>query len=165
MNDSIKKHGLTREEKLKIIHSKGADREHVLAILLELQAQSEMNYIDEETAGLVAKEIGISLTHVFDIITFYAMLEDTPQARNLIEVCTSAPCYYTKSGTIIEILERILGIKMGESTPDKQFKLSFTECVGACDIGPVIKIGDEIHGDLDEEKIRQIISNLKAENQ
>lgn len=165
MSDCIKKHRLTEEEIVEVIHSKGADKEHVLAILLELQERSEMTYIDEETAKIVAREIGITLTHIFDIITFYAMLEDTPQARHIIEVCTSAPCYYTKSGTIIEILERELGIAMGEATPDKMFKLAFTQCVGACDIGPVIKIGDDIHGNLDEEKIKKILAELKEAKQ
>lgn len=153
---------LTREEKLNIIHSMGANTEHVLAILLELQDKSQRSFIDEETALLVADEVGISLTHVYDILTFYAMLETKPKAKFIIEVCNSTPCYYTKSNKIVEIIEKELNIKIGETTHDKKFSLIYTPCVGACDIGPVIKIKDDIYGDLNEEKIKNLIAELSA---
>lgn len=154
--------GLTRDEKIQIIRSMGANTEHVLAILLELQDKSENSYIDEETAKLVAEEVGITQTHIYDIMTFYAMLETKPQGRFVLEVCNSTPCYYTKSEEVVKVIEEELQIKVGETTKDGEFSLIYTPCVGACDIGPVIKVKDDVYGNLNEDKIRELIVQLKA---
>lgn len=162
MKETNEKLELTKEEKLKIIHSMGANTEHVLAILLELQDKSSRTYIDEETAQLVANEVGISTTHIYDILTFYAMLEVKPKGQYILEVCNSTPCHYNKSNEVMQVLEKELNIKVGETTDDHMFSLIYTQCVGACDIGPVIRIKDDVYGDLDEEKIKNLISRLKA---
>ncbi len=156
--------GLSKDEKLEIIHAMGADAEHVLAILIDLQYKSDKSYIDEETAELVAKETGISLTRIYDILTFYAMLHAKPSGKYVIEVCNSAPCYYNKSTQVAEILEAELGIKMGETSEDKMFSLHYTPCVGMCEIGPIIKIKDKIFGHLTPEKIKEIIKDLRGGN-
>lgn len=156
--------GLSRDEKLKIIHSMGADTEHVLAILIDLQYKSDNSYIDEETATLVAQETGISLTHIYDILTFYSMLHTKPSGKYVIEVCNSAPCYYTKSTQVAELIEKELEIKMGQTTSDGLFSLHYTPCVGMCEIGPIIKVKDKIFGNLTPEKIKNIIEGLRGGN-
>jgi NADH-quinone oxidoreductase subunit E len=157
-----KEYGIDKTGKMEIIHSMGADKEHVLAILIDLQYRSDESYIDEETAKLVAAETGISLKHIYDILTFYSMLRTKPGGKYVIEVCNSSPCYYSKSTEVAEFLERELQIKMGETTPDKMFSLHYTSCVGMCEIGPVIKIKDKIFGNLTQDKIRGIIQDLKG---
>lgn len=156
--------GLSRDEKLKIIHSMGADTEHVLAILIDLQYKSDNSYIDEETATLVAQETGISLTHIYDILTFYSMLHAKPSGKYVIEVCNSAPCYYTKSTQVAELIEKELDIKMGQTTSDGLFSLHYTPCVGMCEIGPIIKVKDKIFGNLTPDKIKNIIDSLRGGN-
>ena len=156
--------GLSREEKLEIIHSMGADTEHVLAILIDLQYKSDNSYIDEETAELVAQETGISLTRIYDILTFYSMLHTKPSGKYVIEVCNSAPCYYTKSTEVAELLQQEIGVNMGETTKDGLFSLHYTPCVGMCEIGPVIKVKDKIFGNLTPDKIRKIIEDLRGGN-
>ena len=88
---------LTAEEKRAIIRDNGGDKEHLLAILYELQNASGYNYIDEETAALVAEEVGMNPTRVYDIITFYAMLKTEPKARYVLKVCNSTPCHFSRS--------------------------------------------------------------------
>lgn len=156
---------LSREEKLEIIHSKGANKRHILEILLDLQHKSIHSYIDKETITLVAEEIGISEKHIYELLTFYSMFETKPRGRFVLEVCCSTPCYYNKSVKIMQILEKELEIKAGETTEDNMFTLNYTPCVGACDIGPVIKIKDEVYGNLNEEKIKNLIVTLKAYDQ
>lgn len=153
---------LTQEEKLSIIRTNGGDKEHLLAILLELQNASEQNYIDEETAALVAQELKMTMAKVFDVVTFYAMLSEKPQGKFVLEVCNNTPCYVSKSEKLAAFLQSELGIKMGETTPDGMFSLHYTPCVGACDIGPVIKIKDTVHGNLTEEKVKQLLADLKS---
>lgn len=153
---------MTTEEKRNIIRENGGDIEHLLAILLELQRVSPQSFIDDATADLVADEVGLSHTKTRDILTYYAMLETKPCGRYVLEICNSAPCFYSKSEEIACLLQETLGIGMGETTADGMFSLRYTPCVGACDIGPVIKVKDEIYGNLTPEKVVALTKELRA---
>ncbi len=115
----------------------------------------------EQWAKIVAEELQLPLTHVFDVLNFYAMFSVKPRGRHVVEICRSAPCYVSKAQKAAALFEKELGIKMGETTPDKLFTLLYTSCVGACDIGPVAKIGDEVYGSLSADKVREIIGHYR----
>lgn len=151
---------MTRQEKTKIIEQYGCDRIYLLKILTEMQKLSCKSCIDEDTAFLVADELEISHEQIMDVITFYAMLEDKPRGRYVLEICNSAPCYYSKSDDIARFLCDELEIGIGETTTDGLFTICYTPCVGACDIGPVIKIEDSVHRNLTSEKIKALLSYL-----
>lgn len=153
---------LTTEEKRSIIHANGGDKEHLLAILHELQNASGYNYIDKDTAALVAEEVGLAPARVYEIITFYAMLKSEPKAQFVLKVCNSSPCHFSHSREIAGMLEEELGVKMGETTADGVFAFHYIPCVGACDIGPVIKVKDTVYGNLNRDKIRCLLADLKS---
>ena len=153
---------LSVEEKRAIIQKNGGKRENILGMLLDFQYASDEGYVDEETAAFVAEELGMTETRVYEILSYYAMLETTPQAKYVLMVCNNAPCFFSKSEEIAGILQEKLGIQMGKATPDGLFALQYTPCVGACDIGPVIKVKDRVFGNLDEEKIAQLLSDLRG---
>lgn len=148
---------------LAIVEEKGRSKEHLLSILLAIQNASGKNYVQEEWAKVVATELNLSLSMVYDVLTFYSMFSTKPRGKYVIEICKSTPCYISKSDKIAKIFEKHLGIKVGETTKDQQFTLLYTACVGACDIGPVAKIGEEIYGDLTEDKINSIIIKYQGE--
>ncbi len=152
---------LTKEQVLAIIKARAKSKESLLSILLDIQSASGENYVAEEWARLVSQELQIPLTMVFDILTYYAMFSIKPRGRYVIEICKSTPCYVTKSDDIVRIFESELGIKLGETTPDKLFTLMHTACVGACDIGPVAKIGDKVYGNLTKEAIVDILKSYR----
>jgi len=153
---------MTAEEKRQFIREMGGDTEHLLSILLELQHLSEHNYVDPATAEIVAEEVGLTPSKVCDVLTFYAMLNDKPAGKYVLEVCNSTPCHYCRSDEIAGLLTAELGIGMGETTPDGMFSLRFTPCVGMCEIGPVIKVKDEVYGNLDEAKVKALLADLRA---
>lgn len=152
---------LTTEEKRAVIRECSGRQENVLDILLTLQDAAPGHCIDEETAALVASELRMSEAKVYEIITFYAMLRDKPAAEHILEICNSTPCHFTKSDELAGLLEQELGIRMGEATADGKFALRFTPCVGACDIGPVIKVGERVYGRLDPDKVRALLAELR----
>ena len=154
---------LSRERVLQIIEEEGGDKEHLLSILLEIQKECKRNYINEACAKIVAEKLDMPLVQLYDILTFYAMLETKPRGRYIIEVCNNAPCYVSKSYIIAKFLRKELGINFGETTPDGMFTLQYMPCVGACNIGPDIKIGDKVYGNLTEEKVRKILQELREE--
>ena len=109
----------------------------------------------------MAERVGLSRVQMYDILTFYAMLKTKPRGKYIIEVCNSSPCYASKADRVTAILEKELGIKVGETTPDGMFTVSYMPCNGYCEIGPVIRVQGRTHGNLTEEKIKEIIDGLR----
>lgn len=153
---------MTKEEKVALIRGMGGDTEHLLAILLALQNASEQSYIDEETAALVAEEVGLTPTKIHDVLTFYAMLSTKPVGRYVLEICNSTPCHYSKSEDIARVVLEELGVGLGETTEDGMFSAIYCPCMGACDIGPVIRVKDQVYGNLTEDKVRKLIADLRS---
>ena len=123
---------IKRYEQVKAIIAKyDKSREQLLAILLDIQASSGKNYVAEEWAEVVADELELPVSKVHDVLTFYAMFHIKPQGRYIIEICKSTPCQVTKADEVVALFEKELGIKLGETTPDKLFTLLHTSCVGA----------------------------------
>jgi NADH-quinone oxidoreductase subunit E len=154
---------IQKEEVLAIIKQRGKAREQLLSILLEIQKASGNNYVGSGEAKLVAEELGLPLSKVYEVLTFYEMLASEPRGHYVIEICKSPPCQVVQEITVAEILEAELGIKMGETTEDQLFTLQYTYCLGACDQAPAIKIGDNIYGHLTREKIVNLIKQYRGE--
>lgn len=133
----------------------------LLAILLEVQGSISEQYIPKEVAKFISEYLGVPLSRVYDVITFYSALSDKPRGRHIIQTCNSIVCKVNKYMTLRDVLEEILGIKVGETTMDGKFTLVYTSCVGACDISPVLRIGEEIYGNLTEKRIKEIIEDYR----
>ena len=155
---------LTKEQVIKIIKANGSSKERLLSILLEIQKASGHNSIDESWAKLVAKELKLPLTQLYNVLTFYAMFSTKKRGKYVIEICKSTPCHVTKADEIVRMFGEELGIEISETTADNLFTLMHTGCVGACDIGPVAKIGEKVYGKLTREKIAAIVAAYREEN-
>ncbi|MCM0760497.1 NAD(P)H-dependent oxidoreductase subunit E [Sporomusa sphaeroides DSM 2875] len=149
------------EQVLAIINKYGKAKEQLLSILLDIQATSGKNYVAEEWAEVVACQLDLPISKVHDVLTFYAMFSIEPRGRYVIEICKSTPCHVTKADAVVAMFETELGIKLGETTPDNEFTLLHTSCVGACDIGPVAKIGEEVYGNLTAAKVAEIVTSYR----
>lgn len=148
---------------INILQKYNYSRQDILYMLRELQELDGENQIKEEYAMIISEKMGIGLAEIYEIITFYSMLNEKKQGKYIIEICTSGPCFVTKSKDILGHLENILGIKLGETSEDGMFTLKSSSCIGACDISPVIKIGCKLYGNLTKDKVEEIIYKLKTE--
>ena len=155
---------LTEDEVLKIMEGYGNDPQQLIAVLLDIQAASGRNYVDRQWAELVSAVLGLPLSKVFDVLTFYSMFSITPRGEYLIEICESAPCHFDRAEQVLGWFEGAAGIKVGQTSADGKITLARTSCVGACDIGPVAKIGDDVFGSLDEEKVRTLVQRCRKGN-
>lgn len=156
----LNKKKLSHDEKVKIIKEYGGSREHILRILLAIKKANVYKEIDSESIQLVSEITGIKITRILEMIHFYAMLNDDAEADYVIKICKCNPCQHGKED-IAKELSFLLNINVGETTADGRFSLQYMPCVGACDIGPVIQINDELYGDLTKEKLEKIITCLK----
>jgi len=134
-------------------------RERLLG-MLEAR-QREAGYVSEEAIGDIAGILGLSVGDVYGVATFYAFLSARPQGRHVIRICKSMPCYMKNALFIIESVERAIGIRPGETTPDGRFSFELTNCIGACDQAPAMLINDEVYGDLTPELISEILESHK----
>ncbi|MDR1251286.1 MAG: NAD(P)H-dependent oxidoreductase subunit E [Treponema sp.] len=152
---------LTEDHVLKIMERYGNDAQQLIAVLLDIQAASGRNYVDERWSVLTSKTLNVPLSKIYDVLTFYAMFSTEPRGAYVIEICQSTPCHFTRAEEVVGWFEAAVGIKMGETSADGRITLSRTSCVGACDIGPVAKIGDDVFGSLTEEKVRALVKSCR----
>jgi NADH-quinone oxidoreductase subunit E len=148
---------LSKEQVIKIMESYGNDPQQLIAVLLDIQTTSGKNYVDKQWAELTAVTLKIPLSKIYDVLTFYAMFSTEPRGEYVIEICNSTPCYFLKTQEVVKWFEAAAGIKMGQTSADGKISLFYTSCVGTCDIGPVAKIGDDIFGNLTEDKVKKLV--------
>jgi NADH-quinone oxidoreductase E subunit len=136
-------------------------REYLLQILHELQESDPRHHLSPEAIGQVASYLGLSPVEVRDVATFYSMFSLSPRGRHLIRVCASPPCQLMGGTTVLRALEGILGIEPGETTPDGEFTLETTSCLGVCGVAPAMMIDGVVYGRLTEEKVERIIARIR----
>jgi NADH-quinone oxidoreductase E subunit len=131
-----------------------------LLVLLE-RAQSRSGYLSQETVAELAAALGLSISEVYGVATFYSFLSIKPRGRNVIRICKSLPCYLKNAQTIIDGVWREIGIQPGETSADGRFSFELTNCIGACDKAPAMMVNDDVHGDLTPKKISKILQAYK----
>ena len=134
-------------------------REELLELLKK--GQNRFSYLSGEYLVDVAKSLGLSVSEVYGVASFYSFLSIKPQGRNVIRICRSVPCFLKSSDIIIDSIKKELGLKPGETTPDGRFSFELTNCIGACDKAPAMIINHDVYGDLTPEKISQILGEYK----
>jgi NADH-quinone oxidoreductase subunit E len=148
---------LSKEQVLKIMEGYGNDPQQLIAVLLDIQTASGINCVEKQWAQLASAVLDVPLSKIYDVLTFYAMFSTEPRGENVIEICSSTPCFFSKARDVVQWFETAACIKMGQTTEDGRLSLFFTSCIGACDIGPAVKIGDDVFGDLSEEKVKKLV--------
>jgi len=123
--------------------------------------QKEMNYLPEEAIKAASEVFRVPEKEAYGVATFYSYFSVRPRGKYIIRICESAPCHIAGAGEIVEALEQALGIKMGDTTPDRKFTLEYTQCVGQCQDTPVITINGRAYGGLTSDKIPQILASCE----
>ena len=128
-------------------------------------AQKQHGWLPRAAMDHVADMLGMPRIKAYEVATFYSMYNLAPIGKHYIEVCTTTPCWLRGSADIVDACQKKLGIKLNETTPDKQFTLVEVECLGACVNAPMALIGEHYYEDLTPSSITQIIDTLAAGGQ
>jgi NADH-quinone oxidoreductase E subunit len=132
------------------------------ALVPSLQiAQKEAGFLSPDTLREIAGIFELSPNEVNEVASFYTMLYKKPVGKYVIQVCTNISCMLCNAEEILAHLTRRLGIKPGETTPDKKYTLMEVECLGSCGTSPVIQINDRYYEDLTLKKIDAILDSLE----
>jgi NADH-quinone oxidoreductase subunit E len=136
----------------------GGQRRAVIQVLQELQGR--LRWLSPETLEAVARELGVSAAHVFSVATFYKAFSLEPRGRHLCTVCMGTACHVRGGGAILEHFERKLGIRAGETTPDREYSLERVNCLGACALAPLAVVDGRYFGQMTETKANQVLGEL-----
>jgi NADH-quinone oxidoreductase E subunit len=131
----------------------------ILEVLYLLQ--EKYGYITQEGMKYAAELLGISEEQVLGVVTFYTMFNTKPIGKYHLQVCTNVSCMLKGAYNLLNKLEKELNITKGETTSDGLFTISEVECLGSCGTAPVVQINEDYYENLNEEKLLQIIQELR----
>ncbi len=135
------------------------DHDNLLVLLKE--TQNKFGYLSQELLAELAQNLGLPISDVYGVATFYSFLSTKPLGRNVIRVCKSLPCYLKNSQPIVDCIAQEIGVKPGETTADGRFSFQLTNCIGACDKAPAMMINHDVYGDLTPEKIAEVLARYQ----
>ena len=133
-------------------------------MLAALEAAQHQNggWVTRELMDAVADYLDMPKIRVYEVGSFYSMIELEPVGRNMVAVCTNLSCMLCGSETIVEHVEKKLGIKLGETTADGRITLKLEEeCLAACSAGPMMTVNGHYHEHLTPEKVDEILDGLE----
>ena len=147
----------TIEERLNEILSSYQGSEDELIPILQ-RVQQVLGYLPEAAMKRVAKFLHLPESTVFGVGTFYAQFKLVPTGRNTIRVCRGTACHVRGSAKILGEVEKQLGIRAGETTPDLEYSLETIACFGSCALAPVVVTNDKVHGRVTAPKAKEMLN-------
>ena len=135
------------------------ERQHTLAVFQDIQ--KECGYLPKEHIIQASKYLHIPLSQAYAMATFYHAFSLTPRGKYIIKVCDGTACHIKDSHTVIQALERELGVKLGGTDADGLFTIETVACLGCCALAPAMQIGEEYFGNLTDDKVVEVIGAFR----
>lgn len=146
---------------LEITHHYPKNRSAIMPALY--LAQEKYGVIDGDVYVAISEILDVPEVYVFEVASFYTMYNRKAVGKFHIQVCTNLSCMLLGAYDLLDHMEKQLGIKAGETTPDGQFSLCQVECIGSCDGAPVMMINDVYHNLLTLDRVNDLLGS-PAEN-
>lgn len=124
------------------------------------KAHDTFGYLPREVQEIIARQLGIPVSKVYGVVTFYSFFTMTPKGEHPISVCMGTACYVRGAEKVLDEFKRVLGINVGETTSDGKYSLSSLRCVGACGLAPVVLIGEKVYGRIVPGDVEKILKEL-----
>lgn len=148
-----------REKLAEVLQGFMPDKSKLIPMLQAVQ--DEFGFLPEEGMRAIARYSGISESKVYGVATFYAQFYFMPRGKNHVKVCVGTACHVIGGVRLLESVEREMGIKCGETTPDRKFDLERVACVGSCALAPVVMINDDVHGRIESKKVKGVLGKYE----
>ena len=132
------------------------DSSALIQVLIEIQRQNR--WLPKEALSQVSQNLGVALTQIYHIATFYKAFSLKPKGKHSVTVCLGTACQVRGAPRLLDKVSDTLKIKDGETTQDMRFSLDTVRCLGCCALGPVMVVDDEYYGKPSSKEIEQITS-------
>ncbi len=133
-----------------------SDKENLIMILQAIQRQ--YNYLPGPALGYLAAKIGVSLSKIHEVATFYSTFSLTPRGRNIISICLGTACHVRGAERVKERIMDNLHISAGETSKDMRFTLESVRCIGCCSLGPVVKINEDTYSRIAPDEVSKMLN-------
>ncbi len=143
----------------KILKKFSTDEENLIPILQKVQ--DRFGYLSPVVIKEISGYLKITENQIFGVASFYSQFRFNPRGKHSITVCLGTACHVNSGEVLIDTLERDLEIKTGECTKDKKFDLDRVACLGCCALAPVLKVDDDIYGNVTVVKIKEILDKYE----
>lgn len=150
---------VSKENIEELIYSYERSQRHALAIMQDMQRRYQ--YIPKEGLNALAKYLGCPVSSLYAMATFYKALSLVPKGEHIIKCCDGTACHIRGASTLIDGVERELGISPGETTSDGLFSFETVNCLGSCAMAPVLVVDDVYYGRVTPEKLKGIIQTAR----
>jgi NADH:ubiquinone oxidoreductase subunit E len=125
------------------------------------EAQVALEYLPISVQKKIASGLNLPLSRVYGVVTFYSFFTMTPRGKHTVRVCLGTACYVRGGKAIYETIEKQFGVTEGETTPDRMFTLETVRCLGACGLGPVVVVDEDVHGRVKPAMVKEILAQYK----
>ncbi len=159
-NELLKEFTPEQVDQLNKIIKKHKGKPGSLIPVLE-EAQVCLEYLPVSVQKKIAKELNLPLSRVYGVVTFYSFFTMTPRGKHTVRVCLGTACYVRGGQALTETLQKDVGIHEGETTADRMFTLESVRCLGACGLGPVVVVDEDVHGRVKPSKLKEILAQYK----
>jgi len=122
--------------------------------------QQNAGWISEDAMKEVAKVLGVPLSHIYGVVSFYTMFNRRPVGKHHLQVCTNVSCQLRGAEKLLNHICERLKVNIGETTSDRKFTVTEVECLGSCGTAPMMQVNDEYYEDLTMEKVDRLIDEL-----
>jgi NADH:ubiquinone oxidoreductase subunit E len=142
----------------KILKNHSWEETALISILHEIE--TVYNYLPAWVLKYISEKLNIPLIQIYGVASFYDAFHLKPRGKHHIRVCKGTACYLKGATQVFETLERELGLKEGETTPDQKFSVQSVHCVGACALAPVVVIDDRYIDKTSPTKLRNVLKRV-----
>lgn len=135
------------------------DKENLIMILQAIQRK--YNFLPRPALTYLSTKIGVPLSRIYGVATFYSTFSLEPRGRNIISICLGTACHVRGGERVHERIEESLGIHDGQTTEDMRYTLESVRCIGCCSLGPVVKINEDMHGRIGSDQIKKVLDQYE----
>lgn len=135
------------------------NKENLIMIIQAIQRR--YNYLSVPSLKYIAAKMGVPLSRIYGIATFYSTFSLESRGRNIISICLGTACHVRGGERVRERIEGSLNIKDGETTDEQRFTLETVRCIGCCSLGPVVKINEDVHGHISSDQAEKIMDRYE----
>jgi NADH-quinone oxidoreductase E subunit len=136
-----------------------AGRDALIPILQEVQ--EKQGYLSREAVIRISKHLNLPTTKLYGVATFYNQFRFQPKGKYHVMVCRGTACHVKGSNRVLEMAQKLLKLKPGQTSRDRLFSLETVACMGACGLSPVMNLNGEFYAKVTPQKLVQIIQECR----
>jgi NADH:ubiquinone oxidoreductase subunit E len=139
-----------------LVEKNGKAEGSLITVLKDIQNQ--YGYLPQEVLRHVSEKLGVPLSKIFCIATFYSTFSLDPKGKNVISVCQGTACHVKKGDEVVTRLTRALKLGAGEkTTSNRSFTLEKVRCMGCCSIAPAVQVNQDHYGQVTQNSVNNIL--------